>query len=605
MGAAPGDQFKNVFETATSATTSNEIIQANSDVNIETSESRRTSVVLTVNNELMNLNITSNKPVPSANSNSSAAAAAAAAVAAASTYKSHHLRNIPTSSAVATASGVAPCQKRFRSRSLPNIWMSNSTMTSKKRRLHRHQRRQHRHVGNTREEVDMQNAPSAATAANINNGDRHHPDLLLLPPVNLQSMQEIDLNEVLKNPQLRHDILFDPQIQFRPNLSGERGERKRKVNDNYWLMISNEIYSLINNNKKLVKSTSPLLIMFDTLKSILISLIPNDDKLKINLILDQNLIQQQLNNSSFNFNSFSNWICKIFKLHCAPMRDQWIDELDSTFQDSILPNGSINIPKLIMGLRSLFAILEAMKLDVANHQIRILRPLICSNAVEFEREYFKSVVKKNRINLTSSKIWFKKISNESLNPKDNLINGLVDTLSCSKMVHEFPNTFVFDHNRLISLRTDLRHVICVKICLILFKMMHQKQSPGKLINELEMIAFKNDIISIIVDPNGNSKWTKNLNNLSIQLNSKLPNGLNQENIDFCSNWLLKQTQPNSDIYKLLEMKLFKMIKSSISKKVNNLNDDILIDVEIKSILSRLQLIIDLNYNVFEEMYSSN
>lgn len=50
-----------------------------------------------------------------------------------------------------------------------------------------------------------------------------------LPPVNIQSLREIDLAEILKNPQLRHDILFDPQLQFRPNLDGERGRRKKSL----------------------------------------------------------------------------------------------------------------------------------------------------------------------------------------------------------------------------------------------------------------------------------------------------------------------------------------------------------------------------------------
>lgn len=592
MGSSTGNQFKNVFETATTSAAPSEMMQTNNDANIETSESRRASVVLSVNKEMMNLNIkvkptqTSSTQVSSKNPSSSSPSSNINCLQTSgfpTTTTSTTTTTTTTTTKTTTSLAATASQKRFRSRSLPNIWLTNSTLSSKKRRLNRHHH-------------------------NRNHQSQHHQlgldknRDLLLPPVNLQSMQEIDLNEVLKNPQLRHDILFDPQIQFRPNLSGERGERKRKINDNYWLIISNEIHSLINFNKKLVKSSSPILIMFETLKSILISLIPNDDKLKINLILDENLIQQQLNNSSFNFHSFSNWICKIFKLHCAPMRDQWIDELDSTFQDSILPNGSINISKLIIGLRNLFSILEAMKLDVANHQLRILRPLLCSNAVEFEKEYFKSMIKKNRINLTSSMIWYKKVSVDSLNQKDILINGLVDTLSCSKMVQEFPNTFVFDHHRLISLRTDLRHIICLKICSILFKMMYSKQSTNKL-DDNQMIEFKNDIISIIIDSNGNSKWTKNLKNLSIQLNSKLPIGLNEENIEFCSNWLLKQTQPNSDIYKLLEAKLFKIIKSSISKKTN-LNDDSLIDVEIKSVLSRLQLIIDLNFSIFEEMYSS-
>lgn len=562
MGSSTGKGFKNVFETS-AAKSSGDIIQH--EANIETSESRRPSVVLSVNKDMMNLNITA--PAPGTTGKSvpvaAAAAAAVAAAASASTLQQH-----PVPTRVATS-----CQKRFRSRSLPNIWLATSTVAPKKRRLRHHNRRVH-HVPNRVRTSEQE---------------------LLLPPVNLKSMQEIDLNEVLKNPKLRHDILFDPQIQFRPNLSGHRGERKRKANNNYWLMISNEISALVNSQRKLVKS-SPLVVMFDTLKSILLSLIPNDDKHQIALILDQNLILQQLNNASFNFNAFSQWICNIFKLHCAPMRDQWIDELNATFQGAVLPNGTFKIDSLITGLRTLFSILEAMKLDVANHQIRILRPLLCSNAVEFEKEYFRSLVRRNRINFTSSMIWFKRVSLPTRSIRENLIHGVVEALSCARMVSEFPNTFVFDHDRLITLRTDLRHIVCIKLCTILFKMMHAKQTQTPLRDEA-ILEMKNDIISIITDSNGNSKWTRNLHNLAVQLCSKLPSGLDDLSVDFCSGWLLKHTQPDSPLYNLVEAKLFKAVKSSV-------NDDPVVKKEMAAVLTRLELIVDFNFNVFQEMYGA-
>ena len=67
-----------------------------------------------------------------------------------------------------------------------------------------------------------------------------------LPPINLQSLKEIDLHEILKNPQLRHDILFDPQLQFRPNLDGERGKRKKSIIDKYWLEVRKECQGFFN-----------------------------------------------------------------------------------------------------------------------------------------------------------------------------------------------------------------------------------------------------------------------------------------------------------------------------------------------------------------------
>lgn len=43
-----------------------------------------------------------------------------------------------------------------------------------------------------------------------------------IPPITRSSMAELEFVEVLKNAQLRHDIVFDDVLRFRPNLDGDR-----------------------------------------------------------------------------------------------------------------------------------------------------------------------------------------------------------------------------------------------------------------------------------------------------------------------------------------------------------------------------------------------
>lgn len=44
----------------------------------------------------------------------------------------------------------------------------------------------------------------------------------LVPPITKTTLKELDLHEILRNPQLRHDVVFDPNLMFRPNHDGER-----------------------------------------------------------------------------------------------------------------------------------------------------------------------------------------------------------------------------------------------------------------------------------------------------------------------------------------------------------------------------------------------
>lgn len=63
----------------------------------------------------------------------------------------------------------------------------------------------------------------------------------LHPPITRHTLRELDLGEILKNPQLRHDVVFDVNVQFRPNFDGERGRRKKEAGNKYWIAVMREI----------------------------------------------------------------------------------------------------------------------------------------------------------------------------------------------------------------------------------------------------------------------------------------------------------------------------------------------------------------------------
>ncbi|ODV84136.1 hypothetical protein CANARDRAFT_29307 [[Candida] arabinofermentans NRRL YB-2248] len=578
----------------------------------ETSSTNTLSPTCSIANNNNNNNIptTSTTAIATATTNSSVPSSSSS-----SKFKSSS-KKLRKSKTRSSKTKTLPISKRFRSRSLPNIWLPSFKQTDL---LLNDLKRKHNEQHHHQQQIVVEET--------------------VLPPVNLQSLHEIDLHEILKNPQLRHDILFDPQLQFRPNLDGERGKRKKLQADKYWSTIKDEIKLILNSNKKItINSSIPL--MFQTLKDILLSLLPSKDKNAVEEIMDLNLLIQQLNNSSFNFIKFSNWISNIFKMHCAPMRDLWVDEMNSIFEKSC-SSETLNVDLLIEGLRVLFSILEAMKLDVANHQIRILRPLLCSTAITFEKEYFQNSLIKNKINLQQSSNWIQ-MSLQGNNKCDKLMlnSNILKLLSCSKMCNEFPNTLIFDHSRLILLRADIRQLTCIKICLIIYSNLIKQYNLPSSLNSIENLkTLKTEILNIIIDENGNSKWTRNLNNLAIHLIGKLfgSNGLDDSKIKFCFNWLLKQTQPSSTIYSIMEKKLFDLIlkqvnddvdvnlfnedegSTSTSTSANTSTDsttststststtsiiDPIVDVELKGVIERLKQLSKFHYSVFSEIYEN-
>lgn len=433
-----------------------------------------------------------------------------------------------------------------------------------------------------------------------------------LPPINLTSLKEIDLNEILKNPQLRHDILFDPQLQFRPNLDGERGKRKKSIIDKYWLEIKKECSQFfVPVNTENGPSLIRLPLLFQTLKDILLSLLPMKNRTVIYQVFDLELIYQQLNHYNFDFIKLSKFLHLFFKNHCAPMRDELVNNMYSKFESSF-SNGSLD--DLIDGLKLIFQILECMKLDIANHQIRLLRPVLIETAIDFEKDYFSQLLMFNKINLDDSMSWFKqnyqsnladsKINNEVSedNLKVNLMLSIFNLLSCQQLNNEFPQTLTFDHTRLVLLRADIRQIIVLKLCLILYNNLVNQTGKTK----MDASKIKQDILSIVTDNNGNIKWTKNINMISLQLIKYLgisPSDSQFKTLnEFSNNWLAKQIQPSSKVYQLMEDNYFNNLFKMIGKSVNEeeIGDDIN-----DTIANRLLILINFNWNVFGDYYTQS
>ncbi|KAG0668761.1 hypothetical protein C6P45_004362 [Maudiozyma exigua] len=450
-----------------------------------------------------------------------------------------------------------------------------------------------------------------------------------LPPINLQCLKEIDLQEIVKNPQLRHDIIFDPLLQFRPNLDGERGIKKKHLSDIYWKDVENELIVYTKRPDIFQYDRSRLVPLFDTLREVLLTIVPQKETHQINNILDTELNVQELIKGSLVMTNLSDWLATLFKHHCAPMRDAYVDKMSNKFKEAEA-EGSLS--KFMDGLKLVFQILEAMKLDIANHQIRLLRPALLSNAIDFEKQYFNSLITARSALLESSLTWFRNKMNEYVNSgqlivrdKDNLtiqevykgcIKSIISLLSCRKMVREFPTSLSFDHARLILLRADIRQLVCLLVCRLLFQQLVANDTKMDKNTKIYINVtytnkkMKEEIISIITDDHGNCRWTKNTLSIAVHLckiieekkqeylkkkssatatssqqtsiddsedvtmedsddtSTTLPPALDNDKIRFAKAWLSKQTQPLSEVYGVLENRVFKSLEEGVYSRSN-------------------------------------
>jgi hypothetical protein len=194
------------------------------------------------------------------------------------------------------------------------------------------------------------------------------------PPITKQSLSELDIQHIINNIRLRHDVNFDRDLSFRPNLDGAKGQQKKQATGQYWkaLEAELELYTrlfqgtpqpttrgskhwagLTRNAKRRIP------VIFETIKEVLKSLVPDRDHARVDEHLDVPMLMQEIERGVCDLVRLAEWMAQLLKEHCAPMRDNMVDGMVAITRDGVSTHSSAQIVK---GLRELLGILETMKL---------------------------------------------------------------------------------------------------------------------------------------------------------------------------------------------------------------------------------------------------
>lgn len=308
------------------------------------------------------------------------------------------------------------------------------------------------------------------------------------PPITQESLAELDMPRIINNPKLRHDVNFDKELHFRPNLDGSKGKQKMAKADQYWRALEAEFVlygqvqfgraqSLENEaywDRIMEASLKRLPSVFKAIQEILKTLVPDYDQKAVQERLDVDHIMQQIQNGVCDLIDLGNWLAKVLKNHCAPMRDSLVDGMQKEIRRGATENRA---EKLVNGLRQLMTILEAMKLDVANHQIRHMRPLLIDDTINFQRRYNSHRIGLGKIDVDSAKTWLRREMDNLVTLNHNptqlqaLTSGMLRDLiynpessSSSSSRSSTPPTFYLDSDRLRTLRSDFHAQVYHSIC---------------------------------------------------------------------------------------------------------------------------------------------
>ncbi|KIW10196.1 hypothetical protein PV08_11157 [Exophiala spinifera] len=310
-----------------------------------------------------------------------------------------------------------------------------------------------------------------------------------LPPVTRESLEELDLMWIQSNINLRVDINYDHDLHFTP-VSGYKGEQKRQEAKKYWLSLEAELRIVYQHNPSMSCSRCQearrlvpikgryfkprLRQMFLTLKELLSILVPDRDQEQIVQYLDITLLLQEVSHGLLDVVRLARWLCVLLTTHCAPIRDESAQEMADQVRQGA-ERGDLHA--LVAGIEKLFSFLEAMKLDVANHQIRSFRYHLIDDTVPFQQEYFRLRIMSERLDVGPSRQWYLSAKQEhdfcstahsthrtfALEP---LVHGLVKI--CVSPDPIIPETLKYDRSRLRTMRDEIQDFLHLEMSLKVF-----------------------------------------------------------------------------------------------------------------------------------------
>ncbi|KAJ4294387.1 Protein SOSEKI 1 [Kalmusia sp. IMI 367209] len=369
-----------------------------------------------------------------------------------------------------------------------------------------------------------------------------------LPPITKQSLSELDIHNIINNIKLRHDVNFDRDLSFRPNNEGPKGQQKRQQSDRYWLALEAELHLYM----RLFQGTPPLRPsgrvdqsdyfkhaqrripkMFETIHGVLKSLVPDRDYDRVDEHLDVRMLMQEIERGICDMVKLAEWIAQLLKEHCAPMRDDWVDQMVAFMREGA---AETRPDVVVESLNRLLAMLETMKLDVANHQIRNLKPLLIDDTVNFEKHYHldQIVNRRTKVNVDAAQEWWtfavqefqqlypSTMSNTPRTQSEIFARAVVSDLfsrNSQQEQRELPDTFYLDFDRLRVLRSEIEDLVHFDICFTMFEQLLKEFGYSGTVSDGTKCHLRSSLAAIIGEGVGQGlySWMCNSEPLSLEI----------------------------------------------------------------------------------------
>ena len=420
------------------------------------------------------------------------------------------------------------------------------------------------------------------------------------------SISDQQIKDIITNMALAHELIMDDKFELK---SFPQGSLEKHIKDimhqAFWDILESEVTS------EPPVYTQAVSLLGEVKENLLGLVHPQQESIwqEIGEVLDNDLIKQQVDNDAFDIKACAEYVINTMAKLCAPVRDEQVSSLRNL-------DGITNL------FRGILNTLDTMKMDMANFQLKSLKPVLISQSVEYEQKKFKQYIEKNPNGLQATRDWLRQalvaIMNLASPQKGSVkINAPVVVTNAYMSLLEVdldflcPETLILDELRLEEVRRQYYKIVTLATIMVILKEVLSQH----LTSDESFMKKMKDTIFILLEENTtrnvNEFYTSIYEQISVDVSKELEiKGLNQisdELKDTLKKQIVNISSKDNPVRKLMKSRIrdyFLLSMMSQSPAFNGSSSLLPVQAELQTLSGRFSRLMDHNRKVHFEVYEA-
>lgn len=470
--------------------------------------------------------------------------------------------------------------------------------------------------GESKQQLPEESSETVRKRVRVQTPSPHRGNTPQASPPRFVSIEELmETAKGVTNMALAHEIMLNKGFQVKPTELPE-GSLERRVKEimhkAFWDCLESQL------NEDPPSYDHAIKLLAEIKETLLSFLLPGHGRLqsRIEEVLDLPLIQQQAEKKALDIGHLSQFVVGMMGSLCAPCRDDDINKLKE-------------ITDIVPLLKSIFSVLDLMKMDMANFALSSIRPHLMQQSVEYERSKFQEFLEKQPNALDYTEKWLEDtvksmresnpdVCGASSEPSSllslNVHNqAYLRLLKWDHAAEPFPETVLMDRIRFQEMQQEAEHLVVLSsILLIVYT------TTGDAISGLPglMDKLKNTVNVMLADMHSptfsaHEAFATIGEKLCVELNECLSRHgfppFSSDKKDTLTGQIIATTQPDNTVHKLMESRVQSYLLASLESSHHQTQPPLPgglapVSKELKELAVHFSRLVNFNKLVFSPFY---